>query len=118
MSTRFVSKRQSIAPGSLLSGEWQGISVLEGGLVKAKLELLEKEFDRPLDPFAKGRPIIAIGVLNGESDGRLKESLEEFAILLGTLWSANSPGANLSGEWIRAWRELPHEERFRAFPVQ
>ena len=40
MSTRFVSKRQSIVPGSCFSGEWQGISVLESGLVKAKLELL------------------------------------------------------------------------------
>ena len=80
MSTRFVSKRQSIAPGPLLIGEWQDISALESGLVKAKLELLEQEFDRLLDPFAKGRPIIAIGVLNGESDGRLNRSLEEFAL--------------------------------------
>ena len=40
MSTRFVSKRQSIAPGSRLCGERQGISALESGLVKAKLELL------------------------------------------------------------------------------
>ena len=76
MSTRFVSKRQRVAPGSLLSGEWQGISALESGLVQAKLELLEKESDRLLDPFAKGRPIIAIGVLNGESDGRLEGPLE------------------------------------------
>ena len=56
MSTRFVSKRQSIAPSSLLSGEWQDISDLETGLVKAKLELLEKEFDRPLDPIRQGPP--------------------------------------------------------------
>ena len=48
--------------------------------MRAKLELLEAEFDRLLDPFAKGRPIIAIGVLNGERDGRLKGPLEEFAI--------------------------------------
>ena len=82
MSTRFVSKRQRIAPGSLLNGAWQSISALESGLVKAKLELLEKESDRLLDPFAKGLPIIAIGVLNGESDGRLKGPLEEFAIFL------------------------------------
>ena len=40
MSTRFVSKRQSIVPGSCFSGEWQDISALESGLVKAKLELL------------------------------------------------------------------------------
>ena len=56
MSTRFVSKRQRVAPGSLLSGEWQDISALERGLVNAKLELLEKEFDRLLDPLAKGQP--------------------------------------------------------------
>ena len=80
MSTRFVSNRQSTAPGSLLSGEWQDISALGSGLAKATLELLEKEFDRPLGPFAKGRPIIAIGVRNGESDGRMKGPLEEFAI--------------------------------------
>ena len=53
MSTRFVSKRQSIAPGSRLCGERQGISALESGLVKAKLELLEKKFDRLLDPLDK-----------------------------------------------------------------
>ena len=40
MSTRFVSKRQSIVPGSCFSGECLGISDLESGLVKAKLELL------------------------------------------------------------------------------
>ena len=40
MSTRFVSKRQSIVPGACFSGEWLGISALESGLVKAKLELL------------------------------------------------------------------------------
>ena len=72
MPTRFLSKRLSIAPGSLLSGEWQDISASGSGWVKARLELLDNEFDRLLDPFAKGRPIIAIGVLNGESDGRLK----------------------------------------------
>ena len=57
---------------ALLSGKWQGISASGSGLVKAKLELLEKKFDRLLDPFAKGSPIIAIGVLHGESDGRLE----------------------------------------------
>ena len=85
MPTRFVRKWQSIAPGSLLSGEWQDISALGSGLVNAELVLFEKEFDRLPDPFAKGRPIIAIGVLNGESDGRLKGPLEEFAIYVGTL---------------------------------
>ena len=54
MSTRFVSKRQSIAPSSLLNGEWQDISALEIGLVRTKLELLEKEFDRPLEPLGRG----------------------------------------------------------------
>ncbi len=78
--------------------------------MKAKLELLEKEFDRLLDPFAEGRPTIAIGVLDGEIDGRLKGSLEEFAISLGTLWSANSPGVNLTSLpperlWRKTWRK-------------
>ena len=40
MSTRFVSNRQSIVPGSCFSGEWLGISDLESGLVKAIPELL------------------------------------------------------------------------------
>ena len=40
--------------GSLLSGEWQDISALESGLVRTKLELLEKEFDRPLEPLGRG----------------------------------------------------------------
>ena len=34
-------------------GEWQDISASGSGLVKAKLELLEKEFDRLLDPLDK-----------------------------------------------------------------
>ena len=42
MSTLFVSKRLSTAPNARLSGEWQDISALESGLVRAKLELLEK----------------------------------------------------------------------------
>ena len=74
-----------------------------------KLELVEQEFDRLLEHFAKGRPNIAIGVLNGESDGRMKGSLEEFTTPLGTLWSASSPGANLTSLpperlWRKAWR--------------
>ena len=55
MSTLFVSKRLSIAPGARLSGEWQDISAWESGLVKAKLELLEKEFDGLLDPLDKAK---------------------------------------------------------------
>ena len=54
MSTLFVSKRLSIAPGARLSGEWQDISAWGSGLVKTKLELLEKEFDRPLEPLGRG----------------------------------------------------------------
>ena len=54
MSTLFVSKRLSTAPNARLSGEWQDISAWESGLVKAKLELLEKEFDRPLEPLGRG----------------------------------------------------------------
>ena len=53
MSTLFVSKRLSIAPGARFSGDWQDISAWENGLVKAKLELLEKEFDRPWSPWTK-----------------------------------------------------------------
>ena len=54
MPTLFVSKRLSIAPGARLSGEWQYISAWENGLVKANLELLEQEFDRPLEPLGRG----------------------------------------------------------------
>ena len=36
------------------SGEWQDISAVESGLVRTKLELLEKEFDRPLEPLGRG----------------------------------------------------------------
>ena len=53
MSTLFVSKRLSIAPGARLSGEWQDISDWESGLVKTNLELLEKELDGLLDPLGK-----------------------------------------------------------------
>ena len=53
MSTLFVSKRLSIAPSARLSGEWQDISAWESGLVKAKLELLEKEFDGLLGSLDK-----------------------------------------------------------------
>ena len=59
MSTLFVSKRLSIAPGARLSGEWQDISAWESGLVKAKLELLDKEFDGLLDPLDKAKVVIA-----------------------------------------------------------
>ena len=55
MSTLFVSKRLSIAPSARLSGEWQDISAWESGLVKAKLELLDKEFDSLLDPLDKAK---------------------------------------------------------------
>ena len=55
MSTLFVRKRLSNAPGARLSGEWQDISAWESGLVKAKLELLEKEFDGLLDPLGKAK---------------------------------------------------------------
>ena len=34
-------------------GEWQDISASGSGLVRAKLELLEKKFDRLLDPLDK-----------------------------------------------------------------
>ena len=40
MPTLFASKRLSVTPGALLHGEWQYISALESGLVKAQLELL------------------------------------------------------------------------------
>ena len=39
MSTRFVSKRQSIVPGSCFSGEWLGISASESCLVKARASM-------------------------------------------------------------------------------
>ena len=55
MSTLFVSKRLSIAPSARASGEWQDISAWESGLVKAKLELLDKEFDNLLDPLDKAK---------------------------------------------------------------
>ena len=48
-----ASESGKTSPGSLLSGEWQDISASGSGLVKAKLELLEKEFDRLLDPLDK-----------------------------------------------------------------
>ena len=59
MSTLFVSKRLSIAPSARLSGEWQDISASESGLVKAKLELLDKEIDSLLDPLDKTKVDIA-----------------------------------------------------------
>ena len=55
MSTLFVSKRLSTAPNARLSGEWQDISAWESGLVKAKLELLDKGFDSLLDPLDKAK---------------------------------------------------------------
>ena len=48
-----ASESGRTSPGSLLSGEWQDISASGSGLVKAKLELLEKKFDRLLDPIDK-----------------------------------------------------------------
>ena len=59
MSTLFVSKRLSIAPSDRLSGELQYISAWESGLVKAKLELLDKESDGLLDPVDKATVDIA-----------------------------------------------------------
>ena len=55
MSTLFVSKRLRIAPSARLRGERQDISAWESGLVKAKLELLDKEFDSLLDPLDKAK---------------------------------------------------------------
>ena len=48
-----ASESGRTSPRSLLSGEWQDISASGSGLVKAKLELLEKKFDRLLDPLDK-----------------------------------------------------------------